>query len=402
MGSDIARGLLIFSKGKKLGNNGLNWLKIQISNLMGNDKVSLTERIEFTNSKLDLVYDSVKDPFGGSRWWLEADDPWQCIGTCNELVRAIDSGNPEEYVSQLPLRQDGTCNGLQHYAALGGDFRGAQSVNVLPSPIPRDVYSDVLDLVKKRVEADSRNGVEIAKLLIDKLQRKIIKQTVMTSVYGVTFIGAKTQISEALKEKCPELTNEENMEASKYLALKTFDSIREMFTGAKKIMDWLSDCSSSIAASNKNVSWITPLGLPVTQPYSQDKGSMRTVETVWYEKKELSKSEDLVNQRKHRTAFPPNFVHSLDSSHMMLTALACHGMGLEFSSVHDSYWTHACDVERMNITLREQFITLYSRPILHQLRDHWVSTYPSIKIPPVPNIGTLSLEQVRKSTYFFS
>lgn len=30
-----------------------------------------------------------------------------------------------------------------------------------------------------------------------------------------------------------------------------------------------------------------------------------------------------VNPTKQATAFPPNFVHSLDATHMMLTALEC-------------------------------------------------------------------------------
>lgn len=39
--------------------------------------------------------------------------------------------------------QDGSCNGLQHYAALGRDSVGAASVNLLPSDLPQDVYSGV-------------------------------------------------------------------------------------------------------------------------------------------------------------------------------------------------------------------------------------------------------------------
>lgn len=30
-----------------------------------------------------------------------------------------------------------------------------------------------------------------------------------------------------------------------------------------------------------------------------------------------------VMKARQRSAFPPNFIHSVDSSHMMLTALAC-------------------------------------------------------------------------------
>lgn len=36
-----------------------------------------------------------------------------------------------------------------------------------------------------------------------QVDRKLVKQTVMTSVYGVTFIGARLQILNRLKERCP-------------------------------------------------------------------------------------------------------------------------------------------------------------------------------------------------------
>ena len=35
--------------------------------------------------------------------------------------------------------------------------------------------------------------------------------------------------------------------------------------------------------------------------------------------------------KRQRTAFPPNFVHSLDSTHMMMTAIACKKAGLTFA-----------------------------------------------------------------------
>ena len=49
--------------------------------------------------------------------------------------------------------QDGSCNGLQHYAALGRDMAGAQSVNLWPYDRPQDVYSDVCDLVSGSVQS---------------------------------------------------------------------------------------------------------------------------------------------------------------------------------------------------------------------------------------------------------
>lgn len=37
------------------------------------------------------------------------------------------------------------------------------------------------------------------------------------------------------------------------------------------------------------------------------------------------------------------------------------------AGVHDSYWTHACDVDQMNKILREKFVELYDAPILENV-----------------------------------
>lgn len=37
------------------------------------------------------------------------------------------------------------------------------------------------------------------------------------------------------------------------------------------------------------------------------------------------------------------------------------------AGVHDSFWTHACDVDRMNQILRQKFVELYSMPILENV-----------------------------------
>jgi len=53
------------------------------------------------------------------------------------------------------------------------------------------------------------------------------------------------------------------------------------------------------------------------------------------------------NVMKQKNAFPPNFIHSLDSSHMMLTSLHCERAGITYVSVHDCFWTHPSSVEIM-------------------------------------------------------
>lgn len=80
---------------------------------------------------------------------------------------------------------------------------------------------------------DAAAGHEIAKELEGKVTRKVVKQTVMTIVYGVTFIGGRLQIERQLKD----LDVEGNVlfKGSYYLVNKVFASIGEMFTAARGI-----------------------------------------------------------------------------------------------------------------------------------------------------------------------
>ena len=57
-----------------------------------------------------------------------------------EVRDALATGDPATFVSRLPVQIDGSCNGLQHYAALGRDLDGGFSVNLLPSDRPQVRY----------------------------------------------------------------------------------------------------------------------------------------------------------------------------------------------------------------------------------------------------------------------
>ena len=60
----------------------------------------------------------------------------------------------------------------------------------------------------------------------------------MTSVYGVTFIGAKKQIHRQLKDKKIFENSSELQATSKYLAKLTMTSIGDLFKDANKIKQW--------------------------------------------------------------------------------------------------------------------------------------------------------------------
>lgn len=278
-------------------------------------------------------------------------------------------------------------------------------MNLMPADKPQDVYSHVLAQVKVLMDEDRANGHPLAELLLPHITRKVVKQTVMTSVYGVTFVGAREQVMRQLVDlreiNWPDPKERALYQASMYIARLTLNSLSTVFTGAKSIMGWLGECASLMAREQQPVSWVTPLGLPVTQPYR--KNSAYTIRTLMQNVTMTDNNDSLpVSVTRQKAAFPPNFVHSLDATHMMTTAIECEKKGLNFSSVHDSFWAHACDVDTMNTVLREQFIQLYSQPILDDLHTSFSIRFPHVQFPPVPKRGTLDLNKIRESKYFFS
>ncbi|KAI1302981.1 DNA-directed RNA polymerase [Xylaria venustula] len=433
MGADHVRGLLRFAKGRELGSNGLRWLKVQLANVFGFDKASLDEREAFATDHMEDIMDSTTNPLNGQRWWLKAEDPWQCLAACFELRAVLESPDPAKYVSHLPVHQDGTCNGLQHYAALGGDRWGAEQVNLSPGDRPADVYSAVADLVKASITEDLAQGSFLAKAVDGKITRKVVKQTVMTNVYGVTFMGAKAQVLKQIDAAYPNIEIESGVPAvvlASYIATKIFKALSTMFRGAHDIQYWLGECAgrvcraltpeqldriaeesskdaqapkksrsvakkpSSTAAMEEllnqfrsTIVWTTPLRMPIVQPYR--KSGSRVISTCLQDLVlQIPERSDPVNRRKQLQAFPPNFIHSLDASHMLLSALECDEKGLSFAAVHDSFWTHAADVDVMNRVLRDAFIRIHSENVIGRLAAEFSARYS----------GSLYLAKIARNT----
>lgn len=221
VGSDLCRGLLKFAVAKPLGPRGLYWLKVHLANLAGKDKMSFDGRAAFVEKNMENIRASVQDPFA-NRWWMELEDPFQGLAACHEIIKAMDSGDPESYMCSLAVHMDGSCNGLQHYAALGRDTVGGRAVNLCNFDSPQDVYVGVMHEVIRRVAEEAAKTLDFAdqepetlsaaqkaelrrnkaaKLVDGLIDRGVVKRTVMTSVYGVTFIGARKQIQEKIEQK---------------------------------------------------------------------------------------------------------------------------------------------------------------------------------------------------------
>jgi DNA-directed RNA polymerase len=324
----------------------------------------------------------------------------------------------------VPVHMDGSCNGLQHYAALGRDVAGAAEVNLINAEQPSDPYRSVAERLQVIMDGMSRDESnpqqqQLAKFLTSRIGRKVVKQTVMTSVYGVTFIGARAQIHRQLVDLTrgePNVSEDMLFKCSGLLARETLNALAQTFSGAQAVMTWLARVASFVAKkTGKPITWVTPLGLPVLQPY-RSSGSYQVKTCLQHVVLARDTDHLPVNSRKQSTAFAPNFIHSIDSTHLLMTASDCAARGLTFAGdvfvvwlvcfwfcllvhvagVHDSFWTHPGDVDEMGRSLRkvclssfavthttifdifslvshlqffQQFVQLHSLPLLEDFRS---------------------------------
>ncbi|KAL6753198.1 mitochondrial single-subunit RNA polymerase [Haematococcus lacustris] len=418
LGDDVSKGLLQFAQGQPLGRHGLSWLMVQLANCYGHgkDKLPMAGRLQWGQSCLHSCMEAAADPLSpAGSWWRDGESPWRLLATALEIAAALKSGNPTSFLSRLPVHQavlfhflclvlqDGSCNGLQHYAALARDYRGAAAVNLVPSDKPQDVYSAVANEVGRRIREDAAAGIGEARTLLARnkgtVDRKLVKQTVMTSVYGVTAMGARDQVANRLTERGWNKDGELE-KVSRYVAQQTLASIGSLFANAQGVKDWLADCAKQVARSGVPVTWTSPIGFPCSQPYFREKERTRVATSLV----SITLTPGLsttVDLSKQRSAFAPNFVHSLDAAHMMMTAQECARQGITFAGVHDSYWTHAGNVDALGQILRDKFVELHRQPLLSNLAEELASR-SGAQLAEVPPLGDFDLELVKSSVYFFA
>ena len=285
-GSDPFRAMVEFADPVPLGKDGFYWLKVHLANVMGQTKLTFEERVQYVDDHLDDLVQSAESPLGGDRWWQEGDEPLQALQACREIYNAMSySQNIEDFPSHIPVHIDGSCNGLQHYSAIGRDYEGGVHVNLVPSKRPQDVYMGVLKELISMVEEDAANENAVAlrclgsgvNLDTGHLKRKTIKRAVMTQVYGVTFFGMHDMILKELEMQ----NNNHHLwttvvmkEMATYLRDKLVRSLGKTFGKAQACRQWLDKVAARIwmcqpPSMQQCFQWTTPLGLIVRQPYTK-------------------------------------------------------------------------------------------------------------------------------------
>ncbi len=401
-GADIQKALLMFAEGVPLGDDGLYWLLVRAANAAGQDKLSLEDRVRWSLDHQRQIEASAKDPLTFT-WWAdiaEKDEPWNLLATCYELASALSMSKPAEFVSHLPIPLDGSCNGLQHLAAMGLDPVGALATNLTNAPAREDIYEAVAMKVRARVEQDVVDGVDMARVWYGRVSRSAVKRAVMTTPYGVTDRGIRDQL--LLDGHVPAEKGLPRGAAADYLRDCLVAALSDTVQSARSIMAWLQTTSDRLARAGVAFDWSTPTGARVRQAYHEHtRVRLRTLVgdlILWDENPSAT-----LSIRKQALGSAPNVIHSFDAAHLTMTVNAGAANGItSWAMIHDSYGTHAGLTTRLAGLLREQFVIIYKQDWLTMIKEDIAAYAPHVVVDDPPARGSFDIEQVRHASYFFS
>lgn len=422
-GEDLARGLLTGADemAKPVGENGAYWLAVHVANTWGNDKVNFDKRVQWVTKNHAMLMKVAEDPIKNKQW-AKCSDAWQALAATFEWARYIAEG--VGMLSSLPIRVDGTCNGIQHLSAMVRDEVGGASVNLVPGENPRDIYREVGGMLQRLLEellVDGNNDDRVLagywlEAVRGNIPRELTKRPVMILPYG----GTQQAYQKYINDWCDEMEAEhpglfgdrrssKRFKLVQWLTPLMWNTVELKLPMARKVQKWLQQCARLAASTGLPLRWVTPIGFVCRHFYGKRVGM--TIETmidgqrVQLKDWRMTKDMDIEDQMK---GIPPNFVHSHDASVMLSSVNKAWGAGIDFiTTIHDAFGTVAADVELLNACLREAFVEHYRRPILEEFRQHCAEILDDeidlvMALPAVPKMGSLDIEAIKRSDYFFA
>ena len=300
----------------------------------------------------------------------------------------------------------------------------------------QDIYSIVADKVNVQLLKDAQTGTEdekkedsdsykygtktLAQNWVafnrikfgkDGITRKVCKRSVMTLAYGSKQYGFKENLLTDIihpyvldhPDNNPFLNTNQ---AAVYMAKLIWEAVATTVVKAVEGMEWLQKVARLICQSGEVVSWTTPNGFLVQQNYMKMRQECIKLrfggsQVRFYNQEETNE----IDNRRQQNGIAPNFIHSMDASHLQRVVVSEHLKGnRNFMMIHDSFGTDAAHAGSLYKTIREEFIGLYKDQ--NHLKGFLESVSYLIddldEVPELPNFGTLDLDLVAKSDFCFA
>lgn len=455
-GDDIGKSLLLFADAKEIKAEDVKWMEIHGANLAGHDKVNFAERQMWVQKHTTDIIASAEDPLGYTWWYEESkgDYPLEFLSFCNEYKKLKEwektHGTADGFKTQLPLAFDGTCSGLQHFSGLLRDEVGSYAVNLVPSDKVQDIYGIVAEKVNKVLLFDAKCGMgnevkrdkktgevlkdstgkpkikygtkDMAQWWVifnrmkfgqDGITRKVCKRSVMTLAYGSKQYGFKENLLEDIIKPFIAEHKDDNpfinkTQAAVYMAGLIWDAVQTTVVKAVEGMNWLQKVAQLITKNGNVISWVTPNNLLVQQNYMKvekkvSKLRFNGARVRFYTADETQQ----VDERAQMQGISPNFIHSMDATHMQRVVGRERDLGnTNFMMIHDSFGTDASRAGELYKVVREEFVKMYKdHNYLQDFLDsvsYMIAEEDKDKIPPIPSFGTLNLDDVINSQFCFA
>jgi DNA-directed RNA polymerase len=399
--NDAVKACLEFAEGKRLGANGLFWLKVHIANCAGYDKHSPEIKCKWAEDNMGELLAFFEEPLLVTA--PEPDTAFTLYAALLSYTEAMKLDNPEDYICHTPVAMDATCSGLQHFSAMLRDPVGAHYTNLIDNGLDQksDIYNHVGKL-SDDMKLQLADEPVVKHFWSDKtISRNMAKRPVMTYVYGSTIKSTMDYVAISMAEQgCEPIRDDETgmvLYSLNKLAVPVAKALRIAVTKTVPAAAAGMKCLQEMTkASRDPLRWVTPIGLPVCNWADATIEKVIKIRSMGRESALFKLRIGEYDRRGAASSIAPNFIHSLDSAHLCKTINAT---DISIIPIHDSFATHPSDVAELHKVLRAEFVKMYSVDIFNQLCSSVVQM-EDFNVQ-TPTYGTFNLNDVHESRYMF-
>ena len=405
------------------------------------DKMTLSDRVRWLENNYEMILNHGRDLTFSNI----AEKRVSFLAACLEWYNIEKYG--DDWLSCLPIGIDGSNNGWQHLGAISKDSETGELVGLVPVDIQRDFYVQTAKELINQTTDEHLMSI-LSEMPMKKIRKGISKRGSMTRAYSA---GA-VKIAENMFDDCKVEDYDEEYGITQthcdklsrlliqainivcpgplstmayFQALAAFeigktgidpkllarrkeinrlrDPSNEELEELNDISKELEEQSSKIVYGNgeDHITWQTPSGFNVkyenwTMNNFRCRGTISGYRQVNHVVQQPSDKPDI---RGFMCGISPNFIHSMDASHMSLVIDEWNGT---FGAVHDSFSTHACDVDDLLALTKSKFIEMYDVDNFYDYIENQLITNKTDLDVDQPDRGSLQIREIEDSDYFFA
>ncbi len=424
------------------------------------DKVSNAMREQWVDDEYEELIDIAKDPMSRIADWKDAGEPMQFIKALQTLLLVHEHGVDVE--TDIAIFCDAASSGTQHFSAICKSSIDGILCNLVPNDEPSNIYQVGADRASVPVNDDLAGAdaerANHASMWVAVGAPNVLtsKRNYMTAGYDSKPSGMADQLYEdvikpyALRKLRLEIDSHPfpdskrgQRKAARYLADINYEQIPSVLPSSMQGLAFLKAILEPVARLNRPQYWSIRSGFPAVNQYFKMyeeeihftrlniktgvKAQKRKRSTVSYAVLDKTK----IDLRESKRSIGANFIHSRDADHAHHILYACKHRGIDdVIHIHDCFGTHPSQMDDLHHIIRETFIQMYDSGwcAFEGFMSDMHNEYCEMEVDPFAEVhgeihaeraikareifddlwaeysipkGTLNLQNIRKSLYFF-